>query len=139
MTPAQLNKLLAAARKARALAYAPYSKFRVGAAILTDNNKLYTGSNVENASYGGTVCAERTAIWKAVTEGAQRVKAVVVVAESKGGVVPPCGLCLQVMSEFLSPDAEVWLASPKRVEARYRFSELLPVTFSGAHLSGKPL
>ena len=94
-----VSRLVAAAREARDNAYAPYSGFKVGAAVLGGSDKFYFGSNVENASYGLSVCAERVAILKAVSDGEREIKAVVVCA-GEGEPAPPCGACLQVMAEF---------------------------------------
>ena len=98
--------------------YSPYSQFAVGAALLTDGGKVYTGCNVENASYGMTICAERVAVLKAVSEGHRKFKALAVVG-GRGKAVPPCGACLQVLAEFCSPDFPIYLAplneaSPER-------------------------
>lgn len=95
---AKLDALVRAARDARVEAYAPYSKFRVGAAALGGSGKIFTGCNVENASYGLTLCAERVAIAKAVSEGEKEITAIAVVAGEK--IARPCGACLQVMQEF---------------------------------------
>src|SRR5881296_2781589 len=92
------RKLIAAAKTAQRRAHAPYSKFRVGAALLTKSGKVYTGCNVENASYGLTICAERVALAKAVSEGHRKFKAIAVVAPSGG--LSPCGACRQVLAEF---------------------------------------
>lgn len=130
-----VKKLWKAAVEARKKAYAPYSKFLVGAALETSDGRVVTGCNVENASYGGTVCAERVATFKAVSDKPTKLKRVVVVAESQAKTpVPPCGFCLQVMAEFGTPKTEVWLASPKAIQARYLLSELLPVSFGSSDL-----
>ena len=94
----QFRKLLATAKKAQRRAHAPYSKFHVGAALLTKSGKVYTGCNVENASYGLTICAERVALTKAVSEGHRQFKAIAVVAPSAS--LSPCGACRQVLAEF---------------------------------------
>lgn len=100
-----INVLIESAKEARNHAYAPYSGFRVGAALLTKTGKIYKGANVENSSYGLTVCAERIAVFKAVTEGEYELEAVCVVG-SGSGFTYPCGACLQVMSEF-APELKV--------------------------------
>jgi cytidine deaminase len=121
-------RLLQAARDALKRAYAPYSNFRVGAAVLTEKGSLFTGCNVENASYGLTVCAERAAIVSAVAqEGAMRIKAIAVVNDSRSDC-PPCGACRQVIFEF-GPDAIVIFQSHGGVEEMH-ISELLPESFA---------
>lgn len=125
--PQTLRRLLAAAKKAQRHAHAPYSKFRVGAALLTAGGKVYTGANVENASYGLTLCAERVAIGKAVSEGHRKFRALAVVAPSAS--LSPCGACRQVLAEF--GDCVVICADSRgRRQARFhRVSELLPEAF----------
>ena len=118
------------AREAREKAYAPYSHFLVGAALETDNGKFFVGCNVENASYGATICAERVAILKAISEGLVKVKRIAVVADSKGQSVPPCGMCLQVMAEFCEESTEVILGTPQKIEKVLKFADLLPAAFS---------
>jgi len=99
MEQLMIDALIGAAREARERAYAPYSNFKVGAAVLAGSGKVYTGCNVENASYGLTVCAERVAVQKAVSEGERRIEAVAIVA-GEDGIGRPCGACLQVIKEF---------------------------------------
>ncbi len=125
----EMVRLLQAARDAVKQAYAPYSNFKVGAAVLTEKGSLITGCNVENASYGLTVCAERAAIFSAVAqEGANmRIKAIAVANES-GSDCPPCGACRQVIFEF-GPDAIVIFQSHGGVEEMH-ISELLPESFA---------
>jgi cytidine deaminase len=120
------QKLLAAARGARAHAHAPYSRFRVGAAVLDERGRIHAGCNVENASYGLTVCAERNAIASAVAAGARRIRAVAVVT-SNGAT--PCGACRQVMSELAAPATPVLIASPKALLAETSVGALLPDAF----------
>lgn len=123
-----------AAREAAANAYAPYSKFRVGAALLFDDGSVVTGCNVENVSYGLTSCAERNALFRAVSErGAGRRIAAVAVTNLNGKPSPPCGACRQVLSEFAAPDAVVYFAGEKGTETRL-LKELLPSQF---HLDAK--
>lgn len=120
---------LQVARSARSRAYAPYSKFRVGAAVVLKSGTIVPGCNVENASFGATICAERTAIVSAVAREAEKdIAAIVVVAESDGAVVP-CALCLQVMAEFLKADTPIILADEKDVLERTTFGALLPRPF----------
>lgn len=124
--------LLEHAKEARKRAYVPYSGFQVGAALLTKNGKIYEGCNIENASYGLSNCAERTAIFKAISEGETEIEAIAVVAES-GQPVPPCGACRQVISEF-NPKMRVILGNMKDDVAEYTIDELLPGAFGPADL-----
>lgn len=130
--PLNDKELIEAARVAREKAYVPYSRFPVGAAILTEDGTLYTGCNIENASFGLTNCAERTAIFKAVSEGHTRVTAIAVIGDTDGPV-SPCGACRQVMSEF-APDARVLLTNLKGVVAETSVRELLPGAFRNTDL-----
>jgi cytidine deaminase len=121
------HKLIAAARAAQRRAHAPYSKFRVGAALLTKSGKIYTGVNVENASYGLTICAERVAVGKAVSDGHRQFRAIAVVAPS--ATLSPCGACRQVLAEF---GETVVICADSRNLRRCRvhlLSELLPHAF----------
>lgn len=127
--PALAERLLAAAREVAKHAYAPYSKFHVGAALLFDDGYVATGCNVENVSYGLTSCAERNALFRAVSErGASHRITVIAVAVSNDGAAAPCGACRQVMSEFVTPDAVVLFPGETGTEIRL-FSELLPFPF----------
>jgi homotetrameric cytidine deaminase len=127
--PAVADRLLAAAREVAERAYAPYSRFRVGAALLFDDGYMATGCNVENMSYGLTSCAERNALFSAISErgGSHRIAAIAV-ANLNEASSPPCGACRQVMSEFVTSDAVVLFPGNAGVELR-RFSELFPFTF----------
>ncbi len=131
MTAAQ-GKLLGRARQARRKAHAPFSRFKVGAALETTSGRVYTGANVENASYGLTVCAERVAIFKAVTEGERRFKRLAVVADTPR-LTPPCGACRQLIWEFCG-DCEIVLGNLKGKTAFYRMRELLPAPFDASFL-----
>jgi cytidine deaminase len=122
------RKLIEEAHKAREHAYAPYSKFKVGAAVLTNNGNIFTGSNIENASYGATICAERVAAYKAVSAGQRDIIAVAVIADLKEPV-PPCGICRQVLVEF-GPDAEIIMLNLQGQERSEKISKLLPYAFS---------
>ena len=116
--------------------YAPYSKFKVSAVLVTKSGKIYTGVNVENASYGATVCAERIAIFKAVSEGEKDFNRIYLYVEDKDGnhpVVPPCGVCRQVMSEF-SMDMKVIMVGDKDKTEISTVSELLPHNFDNSLL-----
>ena len=131
-TPVQLKKLTAAAKKVAGLAYAPYSKFRVGAAILTSSGKIYSGCNVENASYGLTNCAERTAIFNAVAAGEKRLKvSCVVVYTPTKAATAPCGACRQVIYEF-GPDSRVISCCDSQDRLDVSIGALLPGAF-GPH------
>ncbi len=125
-------KLLAAAKKAQGFAYAPYSRYKVGAAVLTSRGKIFTGCNVENASYGLTICAERIAIGKAVSEGGKDIKAIAVFASS-GHPVPPCGACRQVILEF-GKDISVIMGSKNGKVAVEKISYLVPMGFESSYL-----
>jgi len=123
------DRLVAAARAAREHAVAPYSGFKVGAALETVDGAIITGCNVENASYGLTICAERVAMFKALSEGHRQFVRIAVVADT---VAPtsPCGACRQVLWEF-GPDLEVILANLTELTGRHRMVDLLPHAFSG--------
>ncbi len=119
------EELIEKAKQAAEFAYVPYSRFQVGACLLTDDGRLYTGCNIENASYGGTNCAERTAVFKAVSEGARRFTAIAIY--NKTALPWPCGICRQVLNEF-APHLRVLVATnDERDEAR--LDELLPHSF----------
>ena len=129
--------LVALARDARENAHAPYSKFKVGAALLSASGEIVTGCNIENASYGLTLCAERVAVFKAVSEGFRDFEAIAVVADSSRPTAP-CGPCRQILWEFCG-DIWVHVARPGRggragKATSYRMSELLPVPFDGRNL-----
>lgn len=122
------EELLARARAVRDRAYAPYSGFRVGAALLGASGKVYTGCNVESASYGLTICAERAAVSAAVAAGETRFEAVAIASEGSGPVAP-CGACRQVLAEF-EPDLQVW-SEGGGVRVEWRLGQLLPEPFRG--------
>ena len=130
--------LVEAAIEATKFAYVPYSNFKVGAAILADNGKIYTGCNIENASYSPTNCAERTAIFKAVSEGVTKFKKIAVVGGPNGNLenyCPPCGVCRQVISEFADEEFELILGTSKNKYAVYNFfEEVLPLSFTAKEL-----
>ena len=107
MTSGQAEKLLAAAKEVARNSYSPYSKYAVGAALLADDGTVITGCNVENASYGLTNCAERTAIFKAVSEGRRSFRAIAIAGGRAGSPATPCGACRQVIAEFCSPEMPV--------------------------------
>jgi cytidine deaminase len=126
------RELIGAARRVRRYARAPYSGFRVGAALETREGVIVTGCNVENASYGLTMCAERVAIFKALSEGHRRFRRIVIAADT-AGPTPPCGACRQVLWEYAG-DLEVLLVGLRRSHGRYRLAELLPLPFDAALL-----
>jgi cytidine deaminase len=122
--------LIQAAREARARAYAPYSNYTVGAALITESGEIITGCNVENAVYPASICAERVAITRAVADG-HRDLPLIVVATRNGGT--PCGICRQVMAEF-NPDMTVIIVSDNQVVGEYNLRDLLPYSFGAADL-----
>ena len=131
--------LVSQALEARKLAYAPYSGYTVGAALLTADGHRYLGGNIENASYGATNCAERTAFFKAVSEGVKEFQAICVVGGRAGVLTEytaPCGVCRQVMMEFCNPETfQVILAVDKEHYAVYTLKELLPLGFGPSNLA----
>jgi cytidine deaminase len=133
MTDLELMKL---AVEAREMAYAPYSHFRVGAALLAKSGKVYKGCNVENAAYSPTNCAERTALFKAVSEGEREFTAIAIVGgmdETIADFCAPCGVCRQVLAEFCDKDFRLILGNPDNVKA-YSFEEILPFAFGKGDL-----
>lgn len=136
MTPEALLEL---AKEAMKKAYAPYSGFFVGAALLTKSGKVYQGCNIENAAHTPTCCAERTAFFKAVSEGEREFAAIAVVGGKEGhitGLFPPCGVCRQVMQEFCGPDFLVYLGKENNQFMTATLKELLPFGFSsGEHMN----
>jgi len=129
MAKTSKQALVRAAARARQRALAPYSKFKVGAALLTKSGEIITGANVESASYGLTCCAERIALFHALTAGKRNFMAVAVVARAPGGPMP-CGACRQLLAEY-APHAKVWVADSRALRAIREFSvrELLPAAF----------
>lgn len=125
--------LIQTAVKMLDFSYVPYSHFHVGAALLTKSGKIYTGCNIENAAYGPSNCAERTAIFKAVSEGEKEFEAIAVVGGSEGKIedfCPPCGVCRQVMAEFCDKDFKIILSNGKKEVKTFTLSDLLPESFS---------
>jgi cytidine deaminase len=120
------QELIEKALKAKENAYVPYSNFHVGAAVLTDDDSVYTGCNIENAAYTPTVCAERTAIFKAVSEGKRGIKKIAIVGDSD--MTYPCGVCRQVIREF-GKDSQIIIANSKDDYKVYKLEELLPHSF----------
>lgn len=123
-----VRKLIEQATEARTRAHVPYSGFAVGAALLGASGRIYTGCNIENASYGATICAERAAVAKAVSEGERSFLAIAVVGDTAGPCAP-CGICRQVLNEF-APDMEVYMANLKGHVATRTMRDLLPFAFT---------
>lgn len=121
------DRLIAAADRARDISVAPFSNFHVGAAVETEGGKIYIGCNIESASYGLTVCAERVAIWKALSEGERRFKRLAIVADTEM-LTPPCGTCRQIIWEFCR-DAEIILANLSGATEIMHMRDLLPRAF----------
>ena len=126
------SELVKYAKIAMENAYVPYSNFRVGAAILTENDEIYTGCNIENAAFGCTNCAERTAIYKAVSEGKRKFKSIAIISDSDNFTYP-CGICRQVMAELCS-NIEVIVANNKGEFKVHKFSDILPYAFTNEDL-----
>lgn len=131
-----MEELIKAAQDARIKAYVPYSNFKVGAAVLSKSHRIYTGCNIENASYGLCNCAERTAIFKAVSEGENELVTIAVIADTVKPVAP-CGACRQVMAEF--GIKSVIMCNLHGEQHNATLEELLPYSFSKKHLSGEVL
>ncbi|MBR6427858.1 MAG: phosphopentomutase, partial [Clostridia bacterium] len=133
----QEKKLCASALKAMERSYAPYSGYSVGAAVMTSGGEIFSGCNIENAAYTPSVCAERTALFKAVSEGRREFAMLAVCGGKNGritGAFPPCGVCRQVLSEFCAPDMPVLIMTGKRTFKRATLGELLPFSFSPEYL-----
>ena len=134
------KELIKLALSAREKAYAPYSHYAVGAAVVGDSGKVYTGCNIENASYPAGICGERTAIFKAISEGEHKITMIALVAaeETKTAPLPeypsPCGICRQVMAEFCEQDTPVLLAKSEDDYNEYKLCELLPLSFTAKDL-----
>jgi cytidine deaminase len=126
------SSLICKAIEAREKSYAPYSEFAVGAALLTKDGSVYTGTNIENASFTPTVCAERVAFFAAVNDGKYEFVAIAIVGAKKGDSIsefcPPCGVCRQVMSEFCSPDFKIVLSDGKNIKV-ISLEEIMPCRF----------
>jgi len=126
------DPLISAALAARAHALAPYSKFQVGAALEDAAGRIHTGCNVENATYGLTICAERVAVFKAISEGVRRFRRIAVAADTDT-LTPPCGACRQILWEFCG-DIEIILANPRGKTETYRLKDLFPKPFDASYL-----
>ena len=129
--------LVKKAIEAREKSYSPYSYFAVGAALLTDSGKVYTGANIESSSYSPTVCAERVAFFTAVHNGERNFKKIAIVGAGSGeeinAIAAPCGVCRQVMAEFCSEDFEILLYNGTQIKV-YKLGELLPISFTKKNL-----
>ena len=122
-----MTDLAAAAVAAREHAHAPFSKFKVGAALEDESGRVYTGSNVENATYGLTICAERVAVFKAISEGVRKFRRIAVAADTEA-LTPPCGACRQILWEF-GGNLEILLANLDADKGTHRLKDLLPLPF----------
>ena len=129
------DELIARAREALKLAHAPYSHFEVGSALLVADGRIFTGCNVENSTYGLTMCAERVAIFKAVSEGAREFLKIAVVADHEN-LTPPCGCCRQMIWEFAADETEVILANLSGSVQKFNIKELFPEAFDARFLEG---
>ena len=130
-----VDEMIDLAKEARHWAHAPYSNFSVGAALLSSDGRVFTGCNVENSTYGLSMCAERVAIFKAISEGATEISRVVVVTDHES-IAPPCGCCRQMIWEFSSSNTEVVLANLSGDVRSYQITELLPEAFDESYLEG---
>jgi len=134
LTNLQKKKLHSLATRALKKAYSPYSKYKVGASVLFENGMITSGCNIENASYGATVCAERVAIWSGVKEKLSPIKAICVVTDERNPW-PPCGLCRQVISEFQSKSGSlILLGNLSGIQNEILFNDLMPFSFGPDHL-----
>jgi len=120
--------LLDEAKRMRERAYAPYSQFHVGAALRTSSGKIFSGCNVENASYGLTICAERNAIFQMVAAGERQIESILVIGDA-AEFLPPCGACRQVLAEFSRPETRVYMCARDGTYRETTFDELLPFVF----------
>lgn len=137
-TPVDYVSLMRQAEKARLMAYTPYSNFKVGAALLTEDGKVYLGCNIENAAYTPTNCAERTAFFKAVSEGERKFRCIAVVGGKEGEPAPfcaPCGVCRQVMAEFCTDEFEIILGTSSQYHV-FQLADILPFAFRPQDLEG---
>ncbi len=123
------EELISKAYEAKEYAYAPYSGFKVGAAILTDEDEIFTGCNIENAAFTPTVCAERTALFKAVSNGSRTFKAIAICSDNSKDYISPCGVCRQALSEFVDENFVLYLCRTKDDYKTLHFSEVMPYIF----------
>lgn len=120
--------LIECAKKVMKNSYSKYSKFKVGAALLTEDGRVFDGCNIENASFRATICAERTAVVKAISEGAKKINRIAIVSDTQK-TTPPCGICLQFLKEFMDENGVIILEDGDEIY-RYTFSEMYPMSFS---------
>ncbi|XP_072348616.1 LOW QUALITY PROTEIN: cytidine deaminase-like [Scyliorhinus torazame] len=132
----EVEKLVSKSQEAKSFAYCPYSKFPVGAALLTEDGKVFTGCNIENSSFTLGICAERTAIHKAISEGFKKFKAIAISSDKSDNFIVPCGACRQVMVEF-GTKWEVHLTKPDKTYKTMTVEELLPMSFGPRDLTTK--
>ncbi|MCF6270674.1 MAG: cytidine deaminase [Melioribacteraceae bacterium] len=129
------KELIKLAVEAKTKSYSPYSKFRVGAALLTKDGKVFKGANIENAAYGATMCAERTAIFTAKLEGVEEYSAIAIASDS-GDYIPPCGTCRQVLLELCGEKLDVHITNGDGEVKTFKLKELLPFSFGDKNLNG---
>ena len=134
-----VKELILSALEERKKAYTPYSEFKVGAAVLTAELRIYTGCNIENAAYSPGICAERTAVYKAISEGCRKIKAIAIVGDKTGDSISqyafPCGVCRQVMREFSNPEEMIVIVAKSCEEYQlYTLNQLLPESFGPENL-----
>lgn len=127
------KELVRMAKEAKKNAYAPYSLFKVGSAVLCKNGEVYTGCNIESASFTPTTCGERTALCKAVSEGKLNFSAIALISDSKDYICP-CGVCRQLMTEFLSPSTDMVCANNNEDYVVHKFSEIMPFAFNKTNI-----
>ena len=125
----EIKRLLKKAKQAKENSYAPYSNFNVGAAVIGKNGKIYSGSNVENSSYGLTICAERAAIFKMINDGEREISAILIIGDTEK-FLPPCGACRQVISEFSTNETIVYMCNKYEKFKKMTVEELIPLKFS---------
>lgn len=128
-----MNTLFEQAKKAQQNAYSPYSKVKVGAAVLTENGTIHSGCNIENSSYGGSTCAEQVAILSAISQGHRQIQKICIITDASPPW-PPCGICRQMMAEFMDENAVLELANPNGVQSVHTLKEFLPHAFTPQHL-----
>ena len=131
----KISKLVILADEAKEKSYSPYSNFRVGAALLTKGGNVYQGANIENAAFGATICAERTAVFAAKLDGVEEFSAIAVTSDSKD-YIPPCGSCRQVLLELCGEELDVHITNGAGDVKTFKLKELLPFSFGDKNLNG---